>query len=719
MRQSSRSLTIVLSVLIVAGTLAGLVAARKRFHVEAGNRRVEIGVEWAEISQLAQAAGLPVEAVLTQFKAQGMQTLILNEETLSSLEQTGAILPQRMTEPDGRYGTRVVVDSPVTLSRIQRALTRRGLPFTTTPATIATRPPTGGTLFTLENSSTGSEQAHTAKPDIALTVPVQYANIHLGLGLTPDGLAAAKKAQMRIAGRIGNYPGVSETNAEAALRFLKAQGASTVIFLGDDVLGYRGLEKSVAAMLRDPAAKSPLSQSSLPAIGLTYGAVEFGKQRGDETLTAALHGDFVRVHSIQLAEQSQLSEDEIIERFAKAARERNIRFCYVRLFTTAGNDPVGENVQFLKKIAKSMERGGEWTGGGLDFGAARRYAETSVPKWIFILLGLGAAAGTVWMAREFCPLPEAWLLGGLLALGVVCAGLTATGETGRKLVALLAGIAFPAAACLRTFPRTTPAEDVFENGFRPSARNKRSGQTQHVAQAVRAILLASGITALGIVHVVGLLATRPFMVRADQFLGIKAQHAVPLLIVALAALLGGPLMRGETWERYRLRAGIRLRAAWDEPARFGVLLLGVIALAALALVVARTGNDAGVGVSGWELKGRAVLDRVLPVRPRTKEFLVGHPFFVLGVAWWLRGRKRLAIPCFVAGSLGQVSLLNTFCHIHTPLVISFWRDLIGLALGTLLGVVAFVVVETLIPKRPLEPSILTKTASSGQEIPTS
>jgi hypothetical protein len=48
------------------------------------------------------------------------------------------------------------------------------------------------------------------------------------------------------------------------------------------------------------------------------------------------------------------------------------------------------------------------------------------------------------------------------------------------------------------------------------------------------------------------------------------------------------------------------------------------------------------------------------------------------------------------GIIGQVSLLNTFCHIHTPLMLSLTRDLAGLALGALIGVALFCAAEWLI-----------------------
>jgi hypothetical protein len=263
-------------------------------------------------------------------------------------------------------------------------------------------------------------------------------------------------------------------------------------------------------------------------------------------------------------------------------------------------------------------------------------------------------------------------------------------------VALLAGIVYPTVACLRIYPRPivhAQGEAALAHASAPIP----ALPITCLGHAVRAIVDASAVTALGIVAVVGLLASQPFMLRANQFLGIKAQHAVPLLIVAFAALVGGPALEGERWTRYRHRVTAALNRIYHEPARFGVLLLGLVALAALVLIVARTGNDAGVGVSATELKTRALLDRILPVRPRTKEFLVGHPFLILGIAWWWRGRRRLALPCFVVGSIGQVSLLNTFCHIHTPLIVSAWRDLLGLILGVALGGGLFLLIERVAP----------------------
>ena len=679
MQTSLRGISGVLSGLIVLGVLAGLAAASKRFRVESHNRRVEIALEWQEVTLLAQAAGRPIPDLLRDFHTQGVSTLVLQEETLTTLEQNGVLRPERKAQPKGGVTTYVSLPSPELLLRIKAALAAHNVVVSTSALAPNAIIPTVFSVSTTDASLTGMD----------LFVPMDYVSLRtLGLGLPPEGVAAAQRAGLRIAGRIGNFAGVSESSAEKVVRNLVQQGATTVIFSGEEALGYRGLEKQVANLFRSPGAPAVAhkdDETPLPALGIAYGAVEFGKQKGDEKLSAALHGDFVRVHSIQAAEMGQVDEEEAVERFEKAARERNIRFCYVRLLTYAGKDPVGDNVKFLGKIAHGMRRGSALTGGDLRFGAAHPYEETGVSPLLFALMGLGAAAGTVWMLKAAMPLPDSaagLLLGVLSLLCVLCAWRL--DETGRKLVALLAGIVFPTVACLRTFPR----QGIAVRPLPPFAC---------LGRAIQDIALASGITAIGIVYVVGLLASRPFMVHASQFLGIKAQHAVPLLLVALTAVAGGVTLPEETWSRWKARAAAQFRAAMQEPARFGLLIVGIIALAAIMLIVARTGNDAGVGVSGAELKGRAILDRILPARPRTKEFLVGHPLFILGLAWWRRGRRRLGLPCLVFGSLGQVSLLNTFCHIHTPLVISVWRDGIGLVLGIVLGAAVFLLVERIMP----------------------
>jgi hypothetical protein len=117
------------------------------------------------------------------------------------------------------------------------------------------------------------------------------------------------------------------------------------------------------------------------------------------------------------------------------------------------------------------------------------------------------------------------------------------------------------------------------------------------------------------------------------------------------------------------------------------LAAGCLAAVIVGLLLARTGNDPGVGVSGTEMSVRNLLDRYL-VRPRTKEFLIGHPA-LLATLLLSAGRPRRSrfIPFALLGAIGQVSMVNSFCHLHTPLLMALVRTFNGLWLGVLVGFV--------------------------------
>ncbi|MBC7528317.1 MAG: hypothetical protein H7308_12285 [Chthonomonadaceae bacterium] len=672
-----RGVALTILILHALGLVAGLRACSLRHRAEVENRRVELGVEWLEVSQLAQMSGQPVAAVLNRFKAQGVTSLILQEESLATLEAVGAIRAAQLPREEGGAYTTVIISNPAVQDRIRAALTLRGVVTTDQSRdAIRSRPPANGTAF-LYSTLIGPPNFYTS---------VSYSTLKLlGMGLSPDALAVTKAVGLRVTGRVANFPGVKIETAENVLRDLKAQGASLVIFNGDDVMGYRGLEKQVAELLRDPKDR-PEDKALRVPLDLPFGAVEFTKQRGDEKINAALHGDIIRVHTIAATELSNLEENEVVERFVRAAHERNLRYCYLRLITQAGPDPVSENEAMIKKVAEGITRGDK-----MELGGAHKFGELGVPRWGFAIVGAEVGAGLVWLLMTLIPMTERAKWAALGVAVLVCMIEAGLSEGGRKIVALIAGIVYPTLACLLTYPGLRSLSTGFQ-GERIVSRYEAA------VSSLRSLGKASLVTTLGIICAVGLLASRPFMVKANQFAGIKAQHAVPLLLVAVVFALGGLPHLGETWTHFKQRVSVQVQTLWEEPARLGLLIAGLLGLALLYVIITRTGNDSGVGASGAEMKLRAALEHLLPARPRTKEYALGHPAFLLGIAFWLRGRRKLAIPCLIVGSIGQVSLLNTFCHIHMPLELSIWRNVLGLIFGAVVGVIAFFVLDTVLPR---------------------
>jgi len=162
--------------------------------------------------------------------------------------------------------------------------------------------------------------------------------------------------------------------------------------------------------------------------------------------------------------------------------------------------------------------------------------------------------------------------------------------------------------------------------------------------------------------------------------GVKAAHVLPLVIVPLLIFILNekPLKT--------------IKELLDQVITYRYALLATLALAALAVYVIRTGNEGTALVSGIEERFRAGLKDLIGVRPRTKEFLIGHPFTLL-ILYFGLSRKNwfLVLPA----TIGQVSLVNTYAHIHTPVVISLIRSVHGLWIGIALGVGLIVAVKLL------------------------
>jgi len=98
----------------------------------------------------------------------------------------------------------------------------------------------------------------------------------------------------------------------------------------------------------------------------------------------------------------------------------------------------------------------------------------------------------------------------------------------------------------------------------------------------------------------------------------------------------------------------------------------------------RTGNSGHA--FAFEKAARTFLANSMGVRPRTKEFLIAHPIFILGA--YLSLRYRNARYIMIIGVMGQLSIADTFAHLHTPVLISMIRTLYGAVLGGIIGLIA-------------------------------
>jgi len=584
------------------------------------------------VRDIATAEGKPLGDVLRRFRDAGVTSIAVQEDTVAGLEETHRLDVMAVRNPNH---VNLAVTGADDARRVEEALR------------VKLR---GG--FKADDAD---------KTDAFLQVNAPYTAIrNLGVGLDPKTVAEIRAAGLGIVGRVANYNGVRPEGVAWTLATLKRQGVHTVLFSGDEMLGYRGY------LTEDPENPGKASTASaLRATGLSVGIVEFGKMKGDIVLTKAAAPNVVRVHTVTNAEMVTADIPSNIQRYLLAARERNIRLLYVGLFTDEP-DVLETNAKYIESIVAGLDRG------DLVPGPAHGYGDLSTPLPLRAAIGLGVAAGWLLLVDSITGL----FAGGAGALVVVIAWVVALivaalpgapMQLGVQAAAFLAACIFPSLALLYT--------DLLAPAPGRSA----------VAAALARFLIACAITGIGIAALVGLLADRLFLIKADMFIGIKVAELVPILLVALVYGMGLRATPQRPFPRAVAEAKTRLADMASEPIRFWQVAVAVVALIVLALLVARSGNDPGVGVSPFELKTRALLDRFLYARPRFKEFLIGHPALLLGLVYAAEGRRKWALPLLVIGAIGQESLLNTFCHLHTPLLVELWRAGLGIGIGVALG----------------------------------
>jgi hypothetical protein len=121
-------------------------------------------------------------------------------------------------------------------------------------------------------------------------------------------------------------------------------------------------------------------------------------------------------------------------------------------------------------------------------------------------------------------------------------------------------------------------------------------------------------------------------------------------------------------------------------------LIFIVAAAAGALLILRSGNF-GIPVPVAERSARGALENLLSVRPRTKEFLIGYPAIILAAIYYVKGGGKWLWILLAVGVLAPISMINSFCHTHTPLAVSVSRSVSGLIIGIVIGLILYMIYE--------------------------
>ncbi len=622
----------VVGILLVLGLVTALWLNYYRIKAEEAYKTVEVLVDYDELHSLAVAHDLPLATVADKFRAAGATGVLVRERTVQDLEENGVLVLSKGSE-----------------LALQQSFNPQFLAGFT--------PEKEQTYFLLPEDSTSSvytaeaaaeaifRQLELKKADVAstryddwrvLTVPglTLEEQEKLGLGFPLRELQEISGAGLTVVPRVRSWSQVSEESLSGFAQTLwEIPGLSMITFNDEALPG-------------SPAFLAQQFQDKQVPVGL----FEFYAQQGLNQLAVFMEKNAVRVHCISENELKKFNEKTALDRYALAVSERNIRCLYVRLFGMQQPQiAFDRGINFIGQVKAKMQAE------GFSVAAAQTLPSLPYSRYLILVVGLGVIGGVMLLLRRFFPLHWTVIFGiaallgwgGLLYLQPLLA---------RKAFALLATIVFPIIGVISFV----------------------QDERRTVAQTVRAFLRMTGLSFLGAILLTGLLADKSFMLKLDQFSGVKLAHLVPLLVIPLYFF----------WKDYGKELLNTCRRVLTAPLLIWYALAGGFILVVLAIYLLRTGNDASVLVSSLEVRLRDLLDQLLIVRPRTKEFLIGHPAMLLLLYY---GFKWPRLPLLLLGAMGQISLVNTYAHLHTPVLISLLRSFHGLWLGLLLGLLAILV----------------------------
>lgn len=188
------------------------------------------------------------------------------------------------------------------------------------------------------------------------------------------------------------------------------------------------------------------------------------------------------------------------------------------------------------------------------------------------------------------------------------------------------------------------------------------------------LVLALGLA--GGLYVGAILGTRLYMMQFSIFAGVKISQLAPLAFTALYT----------AYVFYNKNS--RAERKYDKKLPLGLIItMGIALLAAVVVLVLRSGDNM-LPVSDFEIGFRNYLEYTLYARPRTKEMLVAFPAVILFVAAAKKKYPILEIPLAILVTVGTASVVNTFCHIFTPVHVSVIRTLLSAGIGLVIGLVA-------------------------------
>lgn len=674
--------------LVILALLAAAPVLWYRFTRESASRRVELLLDLPAARTLARQEGYPLPRFLAELKRIGVTAVAVPERDLTALQDAGAAAVRGGSELRA-----AVAESAAPHPFLLRLVRENRIDDLSTYVLPRDRALAESLLPALQ-ARIGRDRVVYLAPQpgepgagaIAIDAPPLLLR-NYGAGFDPAEFRMIQAAGLKVVPRPRPAPAATPELVRQAFDEMQRlePNLDGVLFWGGQVLGYRQDDPDQTAL--KATAEEMQRRGLIQYMIEHYTQLGFLDQKGQMLIPPATGYRVARLYSMEQAEVDKYRPELAVEKWGRAVLERNIRVLYLRPFI-AMNDPgltqIETTYKYYRMLVQDLQRMG-FPPGGPDV-----FTPYQVLWWQRGLAGLGTVgAGVLWLGLIW-PFRQRFLLA-LAALG--SAGVAAlpyvSPRTGGDVIATAAAILFPTLAGTMLLRRwgASAQRDLAEDAAPWPGLGARGGSLWREGAASFAVF--AGVSVIGGLIVAAVLGDIRHILEFEHFRGVKVSLAAPLGLVAFSYFLldragrPGDVVRAlvrEFWHYLGLAV------------RYKHVMLGLVGAVAVFWYLQRSGNFPVVPVPQWELEMRALLERVLYVRPRTKEFAIAYPALGVAVAATWYGWRPWILPALVAALTGASGgLVNSFEHLRTPWVVSLLRGFNGFWLGGLVAAVSVAV----------------------------
>lgn len=667
-------------ILIAVAVILSFKVFLKRMAVENGYKKYEMIMTYEDIKKMAQAMDVSVEKMLSDLKNAGITTVSINEKSISSVK-----FDSDFKVNVSYYGNDIVIKGDKKgLDFIQKGLEEVIIDKDSiNRVEEKTLVITSKEAYIIDDNTVVRDFVGNKSGTSQIGTMSMIENV--GLGYLDSEINKVNQSGLKLILRpkYESRVQLSKESADRAIKYIKkyAPSQSYVYPIGETFLGADDIEYT-AKKFKENGISLALVEASTQR--------EHLEQKGSKELIEKNDYQMIRLFTtwpyivlrFDYGIPGHSAGQEIMNSYYRAISERNIRLILFRPFVSQNGSLVTDMEVYKARLSELENRLSTHHAITTDDAVAMKPMDFDKDMALFAAIGTFAAFALLCnlivkrFDKFFFTLFVLSVFGSVAfyKLGIM-AGLM------NKSIGLLASVTFPSLAMIASM---YAVKKITEKGKKSDALLSQFFISSGL------LVLFTLITMLGCVIVTTFYASSKYFLELDTFTGVKISQILPLVITVISYLSVFDIPKKLAGEHSSF-----IQKILNDSVKVWQMCVIFVIFGVLAVFILRSGHsNSNIQPPTLELVMRNYLELIFPARPRTKDFILGFPFGVMLFYFAFQNRYKYTYLFLLLGmTIGQSDIINTFCHIRTPLYLSIERVAIGLAMGITAGLIYILAIK--------------------------